>query len=148
MFEKLLETGEMPDGYKLFDPSASYTVTVDPTADPGEVNGTYKVESGVTTNTTWISGLDFDDVLPQPGETYTVTDASTANTIVWFAVVDKSPVTAPDTVVVDYGLPVDIDVIANDENILIEHCAARIWVCTYRCRAIALFAQTVDNNCR
>jgi hypothetical protein len=40
----------------------------------------------------------------------------TGQTVVWFAVVVDQFSTAPDTVVIDYGIPVDIDVLGNDDT--------------------------------
>ena len=40
----------------------------------------------------------------------------TGQTVVWFAVVADVFSTAADTVVIDYGLPVDIDVLGNDDS--------------------------------
>lgn len=108
----ILASGVVPEGYTLFDDGAKYEVslnsngtghyTIVATAPDGKQT-TYIV--GITS--TPITGGDAD------GETVNTTGYATANTVVWFGVV-ATVKCVPDTVVIDYGLPVNIDVLAND----------------------------------
>ena len=111
----------LPEGYALFDPDAVYTVTL---ASDG--TGTYEIVKGENAScaTTYIQGLSPTDV--NPVGLHTTENFATANTIVWFAVYAVVQA-VPDTVVVDFGLPVDIDVIANENmmgtSVTLEHIA-------------------------
>lgn len=96
----------LPEGYVLFDEAAEYTVSMN-----SDGTGTYSVKKGVERATTYIQGLQEEDI--NPVGDHEATNFATANTIVWFAVyADVRAV--PDTVVIDYGLPVEIDVLGND----------------------------------
>ena len=97
----------LPEGFELYDPSATYTITI-----PSGQAGNWLIHSDSSLkDTTYVTGYN--------GSDYTTNkDVDNSNyeythTTVWFAVKFViGPV--PDTVVVDYGLPVSIDVIKND----------------------------------
>lgn len=99
----------LPDGYELYDKEARYTVRV--TSGTGssswEIGGT----SGKT-GTTYVTGYDgpqdYSNELTVSNPSYDYT-----HTTVYFAVC-WSVGTVPDTVVIDYGLPVEISVLSND----------------------------------
>ena len=96
----------LPDGYVLYDETARYTVTV----KSGE--GSNWVIEGTYPGTTYITGYagtnEYSNATPVSNGAYDYT-----HTTVYFAV--KWVIgTVPDTVVVDYGLPVDITVLHND----------------------------------
>ena len=110
----------LPEGYTLFDATydangnltegATYTVTVnsnttgswviDPVKD--NVPTTYVMHYDTENASAYSKELNVNEV----GYDYT-------HTVVWFAVVWKVQA-LPDTVVIDYGLPVDISVLTND----------------------------------
>lgn len=98
----------LPNGYSLFDESAVYNVTLLSTGA-----GSYHVMGDTSlTRTTYVEGVADVATLPEFNVVNTE-NFVTSNTVVWFAVVaDVSAI--PDTVVIDYGLPVDIHVLAND----------------------------------
>ena len=96
-----------PDGRTLFSPQAAYTT--DLTFDG---SGSWTITD--TTNTTYVV---LDGTAYNANQNFAAGAYANAETVVWFAIVDRSPATAPDTVVVDYGIPVDIDVSSNDELI-------------------------------
>ena len=99
--------GQIPDAYQLYDDASAFKIlahsksaatgdwTIDKSADKPLT--TY-VESGALLTT---------------GNTYDNSDANYRQTKVWFALVPK--VCVDDTVVIDYGIPVDVDVLANDD---------------------------------
>lgn len=96
----------LPDGYELYDPSAEYTVHV-----YSGTGSNWEIKKGKTAATTYVTGFggtpDYSNALTENGD-YQYTD-----TTVWFAVLWKVQA-LPDTVVIDYGLPVDISVLTND----------------------------------
>ena len=98
----LASVGVLPKDYELFSTTASYQVT----ANAGG-NGSWTI--GDNTNTTYVVA---------GGNSYNTnqgwTDGTAADTVVWFAVRVAS-LGAPDTIVIDYGLPVDVNVLANDK---------------------------------
>lgn len=116
--------GTLPEGYELYDDGAAYSVSL-------HSNGTgfYIVytDEATGTQTTYVVGVDSTPVTADPtgafdqtqqdfagmGQKTETDDFATANTIVWFAVV-ATVKCVPDTVVVDFGLPVNIDVLSND----------------------------------
>ncbi len=105
--ETITASNVIPEGYVLFDTAAQYAVHL-------ESNGTgsYGIVKGADLpSTTYLVGIDKAPF--KPVGTYTTTDYATANTVVWFAVT-ATVQAVPDTVVIDYGLPVDIDVLSND----------------------------------
>lgn len=99
----------LPDGYKLYDEGAAYKVSV----ASGTGNGSWKI-SGTSgkTGTTYVTGYagpqDYSNELNVSDLSYDYT-----HTTVYFAVY-WSVGTVPDTVVIDYGLPVEISVLSND----------------------------------
>lgn len=107
---------KLPDGYQLFDVNTAYKVQMDSTG-----NGYYEITITKTDaennliETTYVVGVESTAVSggDADGERVNTTAYATANTVVWFAV--YAGVSAvPDTVVIDYGLPVEIDVMEND----------------------------------
>ena len=96
----------LPDGYELYDSSAEYTVHV-----YSGTGSNWEITKGTTVATTYVTGFggtpDYSNELSEDGD-YQYTD-----TTVWFAVLWKVQA-LPDTVVIDYGLPVDISVLTND----------------------------------
>jgi len=97
----------LPEGYEPYDSGATYTITVDSNnAASGWVIANTKAPD--TTYVTDYSGTLATNETEVGENTYDYTQ-----TTVWFAVIWK-PSTVPDTVVVDYGIPVNIDVLYND----------------------------------
>ena len=97
----------LPTYYTLYDPAATYTVTVD---SAGENSNWAITGTDGKADTTYVADYGGDPTTRrnEDSATYDYT-----NTTVWFAV--KYIVKAyPDTVVIDYGLPVDIHVLSND----------------------------------
>ena len=110
----------LPEGYELYDDTASYKVVILSEDGKGSWTVTYdasKVQSS------YITGYQGTNASSEPkvtssqeasGYDYALhTDYDYTHTTIWFAVV-WSVKTVPDTVVVDFGLPVDIDVLNND----------------------------------
>lgn len=103
-------SGVLPTGYDLFDSGAVYEVTIESNSTGGweitnggkAVNSTYVMHYDPENAAAYSNELSVDTV----GNDYT-------HTVVWFAVVWKVQA-LPDTVVIDYGLPVDISVLTND----------------------------------
>lgn len=105
--------GVLPEGYTLYDydgtNGATYTVTIN-----SNTTGSWEITSVKDVATTYVTQYD-----PKDASAYsnaltnnTVGDDYT-HTIVWFAVLWKVQA-LPDSVVIDYGLPVDISVLTND----------------------------------
>ena len=99
--------GVLPGGYWLYDEASAYKVNVGSNATGGWkiTTGTDKVPS---TYVTGFKGNEYSNVAEVNDEFYDYT-----HTTVWFAV-QWQPQTVPDTIVVDYGLPVDVHVLTND----------------------------------
>lgn len=93
-------------GYTLYDSSAKYSVTA-PRSDSSA--GSWTIEKGMENATTYVTGYDGSNA----SNALTNSSADTANTTVWFAVVYKVGAVS-DAVVLDYGLPVNINVLDND----------------------------------
>ncbi len=96
-------------GYQLYDSGAGYQVQINSGDGLGSWKFTYKKGDSNSTYVTNYAGLnDFtnQDVDGVQGYSYT-------NTVVWFAV-EWTVGALDDTVVIDYGLPVDISVMSND----------------------------------
>ncbi|MDD7524004.1 MAG: dockerin type I repeat-containing protein [Clostridiales bacterium] len=93
-------------GYTLYDSSAKYSVTA-----PGSNSsaGSWEIEKGTENATTYVTGYDGSNA----SNALSNSSADTANTTVWFAVVYKVGAVS-DAVVLDYGLPVNINVLDND----------------------------------
>lgn len=96
-----------PEGRTLFSPQAAYATNL-------AFDGTGSWTITDSTNTTYVV---MDGIAYNANRNFAAGAYANTETVVWFAVVDRSPAAAPDTVVVDYGLPVDIDVSSNDELI-------------------------------
>lgn len=110
---KVASSGVLPSGYALYDYSAKYTVTINSnsTGSWEIVVGTDE-DSNELTHTTYVT--DYSDTEQYTNETSVEdVDHDYTHTTVWFAVVWE-PQALPDTVVIDYGLPVDIHVMTND----------------------------------
>ena len=111
--KKLIE--ELADqGYELYvyNEETGKGVTYSVKANSGNGGGSWSIE-GDSTGTTYVTGYN--------GEAYSNSTEGQdpdnySNTTVWFAVVSMIDC-VPDTVVVDFGLPVKIDVTANDKLI-------------------------------
>lgn len=99
----------LPKYYTLYDSGAKYTITINSNSTGAWTitNGGKPVNSTYVTHYT-ADGSAYSNALSNDtvGHDYT-------HTIVWFAVV-WSIEAHPDTVVIDYGIPVDISVLAND----------------------------------
>lgn len=98
----------LPAGYLLFDQSAAYTVDLN-----SDGTGYYAIAAGRDDGllTTFVQGIS--SVAVTGNSTVETTAFATSNTTVWFAVTANVQAVA-DTVVVDYGLPVEIDVMGNE----------------------------------
>lgn len=97
----------LPTGYTLYDPDAAYTVQINSNS-----TGSWSVTGGegVTPATTYVTEYGGE---PTTATTESNNSYDYTHTVVWFAV--KYEVKCmPDTVVIDYGLPVDIHVLKND----------------------------------
>lgn len=116
----------LPAGYKLYDESASYKVVVlsedgqgswTITSDSGKTQSTYVYgyAGGQYSNVPKVTSKYIDDKGMTAANGYLLeTNYDYTHTTVWFAVV-WIPKALPDAVVVDYGLPVDISVLTNDQ---------------------------------
>lgn len=104
----------LPAGYELYDADAAYTVSV----RSGDGTGSWTItKGGSVAATTYVAQYD-------PNNSAAVSNALLStevnggqndytHTVVWFAV--KYQISCvPDAVVIDFGLPVDISVLAND----------------------------------
>jgi hypothetical protein len=106
--------GILPEGYRIFDPKASYRIVVLSDTQDNKIGWEIGKGTEVKVATTYVTGfsnsLQYTNVTSvhatNLGYDYT-------HTTVWFAVV-WTPSTIPDQVVIDYGLPVDISVLEND----------------------------------
>ena len=94
----------LPEVYSLYSPSAAYSVDL-------TFDGSGKWIITDTKTSTYVESLGSHY---NSNQSFGADSYATGETIVWFAVTLMSPYTAPDAVVVDYGLPVDIDVVGND----------------------------------
>lgn len=101
--------GALPEGYTLYDTAAVYTVKINSNS-----TGEWTIVKGKDVATTYVMQYDPDNgnahsnALEANDTSYDYT-----HTVVWFAVV-WTPQCVPDTVVIDYGLPVEIHVLGND----------------------------------
>ncbi len=99
----------LPEGYMLFDSAAEYTLSIN---SDGTGSWTITGGSGITKDTTYVANYK-SGAAATTQRTATDPSYDYTNTTVWFAV--KYEIKCiPDAVVIDYGLPVDIDVLAND----------------------------------
>lgn len=101
----ILASDVLPEGYALYDTKATYNVWINSNSTGG-----WTIAKGTETATTYVTGYGGDPttVLSTENASYDYT-----HTVVWFAV--KYQISCvPDAVVIDFGLPVDISVLAND----------------------------------
>ena len=109
----------LPEGYTLYDAvyddngnltdGASYKITINSNS-----TGSWTITSGQETATTYVTQYDPNNASAYSNEKQMeITGNDYTHTVVWFAVV-WSIQAIPDTVVIDYGLPVDISVLSND----------------------------------
>lgn len=103
----------LPEGYTLFDTNgtegAEYMVEINSNS-----TGNWQITSTKNVATTYVVNYNTED----PSAYSNAASESSigldyTHTVVWFAVVWKVQA-LPDTVVIDYGLPVDISVLSND----------------------------------
>ncbi|MBQ8524626.1 MAG: hypothetical protein IJ457_08395 [Clostridia bacterium] len=105
--------GVLPEGYTLYDydgtTGATYTVTIN-----SNTTGSWEITSVKGGATTYVTQYDPVNASAYSNElTHNTVGHDYTHTTVWFAVVWKVQA-LPDSVVVDYGLPVDISVLTND----------------------------------
>ena len=103
-----LAAKDLPEGYELYDKNATYTVHVSSALGASA----WTIGKGdVPTASTYVTGHDsyqFTNDLEQSDAKYDYT-----HTVVWFAVVYNVQAVS-DVVVIDYGLPVNVQVLLND----------------------------------
>lgn len=111
----IVSLGVLPDGYTLYDydavknEGATYKVEINSNS-----TGRWSISSPKNTGTTYVTQYDVNDASAYSNEKNVETVGyDYTHTIVWFAVLWEVKA-LPDTVVVDYGLPVDISVLTND----------------------------------
>lgn len=93
-------------GLTLYDAASAYSVTAGSGMSDGSWSITKGADKAATTYVTGYSGSNFSN-------STTATGANCSNTTVWFAVVYRVGA-RDDTIVVDYGLPVTVNVLEND----------------------------------
>ncbi len=93
--------------YEIYDPAAAYEVAVN--SDDTGYWDISKTDS--FNNTTYVTNYGGSPTTKNSNEL--TSDVAYDRTVVWFALKIKN-MTNPDTVVIDYGLPVDVDVLSND----------------------------------
>lgn len=104
----------LPAGYELYDADAAYTVSV----RSGDGTGSWTIIKGDSAAaTTYVAQYDPNNsaAVSNALRSTEVNDGKNdyTHTVVWFAV--KYQISCvPDAVVIDFGLPVDISVLAND----------------------------------
>ncbi|MBR2133044.1 MAG: hypothetical protein IJ955_11020, partial [Oscillospiraceae bacterium] len=101
--------GILPEGYTLYDEKAKYSIVIhsDSTGEWSIVSSADKTQSTYVTG--FSDTIPFSNVSSEDNDAYDYT-----HTTVWFAVL-WIPSTIPDYIVIDYGLPVDISVLVNDQ---------------------------------
>lgn len=107
---KIIASQQLPGGYVLYDEAAEYQVFA---ASSSTLPQHWKITKGdVPVATTYVTQIGSvatsSNKLEESGKEYTY-----MNTIVYFAIYGNVDA-VDDTVVVDYALPVDIDVMSND----------------------------------
>ena len=108
----------VPDVYELYDENAGYDIFVYKTEDGEDLNNHFVINGASNlAETTYVFNTKADAVKYTELGEYSASNVEAgfdfANTTVAFAVLWK-PELVEDVVVIDYGLPVDIDVLAND----------------------------------
>ncbi len=112
---KITEVGGiLPAGYELYDPDAQYHIEIGSGSNPSS----WTITCGDGKNpTTYVTQYKIGDPLAfskaLENESSDSSDEDYTHTIVWFGVV-WTPQALPDTIVIDYGLSVEISVLAND----------------------------------
>jgi len=93
--------------YEIYDPYAGYEVAVN-----SDGTGYWEIsKSDSLANTTYIT--NYGGTPTNKNSSEITSTVAYDRTVVWFALKIKN-MTNPDTVVIDYGLPVEVDVLAND----------------------------------
>lgn len=114
---KYLAKDIVPDVYELYDTTAEYDVYVYETEDGENKNNHFVINGTKEVDTTYVFNTKADaQKYNEPGKYYAAdvhTGFDFGNTTVAFAVMWK-PQLETDTVVVDYGLPVVVNVAKND----------------------------------
>lgn len=110
--------GVLPEGYELYDcivnddgtkEGATYTVKI-----KSNTTGEWEITSVKDVQTTYVTQYNPDDTSAYSNDlTEETIGHDYTHTVVWFAVLWKVQA-LPDTVVIDYGLPVEISVLTND----------------------------------
>ncbi|MGM9642200.1 MAG: hypothetical protein ACI3XI_03210 [Eubacteriales bacterium] len=102
--------GVLPTGYELYDAASVYKITINSNS-----TGSWEITSGdgkaaSTYVTRYLLGNAnaFTNATTPPNSANDYT-----HTVVWFAVL-WTPQALPDTVIIDYGLPVEVNVLTND----------------------------------
>lgn len=107
----------VPDVYELYDHNAKYNINVYETEDGENKNNHFVISGTEGVRTTYVFNTKADTVKYTEHGSYDAGDVRDsfdfANTTVAFAV-RWSATLVEDVVVIDYGLPVDINVLAND----------------------------------
>lgn len=99
--------GQIPDAYQLYDDASAYKILAH---SKSATTGDWTIEKSADKPlTTYVES----GALLTTDNTYDNSNANYRQTKVWFALVPK--VCVDDTVVIDYGIPVDVDVLANDD---------------------------------
>ncbi len=97
----------LPNYYNLYDNDASFTIKI-----KSDGTGNWEIKKGGDKEaTTYVTGYNGNEYSKELEATDTTVDYT--HTVVWFAVVWKMQ-SYPDTVVIDYGLPVSINALLND----------------------------------
>ena len=97
----------LPQGCELYDADASYLVEIHSAG-----GGKWEITKGDgLANTTYVTGFSGDTFSNALTENSVSTDYT--HTTVWFAVKFDAK-TTDDAVVIDYGSPVDVDILSND----------------------------------
>lgn len=112
-----LASEKVPEVYELYDNSARYIINVYENENGTDKNNRFVIEGAETVNTTYVFNTKADKDKYTKPDVYTKENVHEgfdfSNTTVAFAVLWKPELTE-DVVVIDYGLPVDIDVTKND----------------------------------
>ena len=108
----------LPYGYELFDKQSSYKIVVNSDLSNSHWtvgnDDTLVNASGQPILTTYVTDYRGSEyTTTQDSTTLNQTGIDYTHTTVWFAV-EYNLTTVPDVVVIDYGLSVDVDVLAND----------------------------------
>lgn len=115
--------GILPEGYQLFDAvydekgnvisTVTYKIEANSNGTGSWVITSTQTGEGGNPNTTYVTNYDPTNPSAYSNASNNSAAGDYTHTVVWFAVVWKVQA-VPDVVVIDYGLPVDISVLAND----------------------------------